>query len=308
MKPPLFSLKSRALAVTIAATSILTSVTQAELIYGIGGTGDSASSPLLFTFDSLAPSTISTVGAVSGVTSGQTLQGLVFSPGGTLYVLGYDATTGGSQLYIINQSTGAAAPVNTTPTNIGNATGGASTFSFGLAFTPSGSAIQLIDAAGDLFQLNPADGTLLPGGSTIDYSSAPTNTPQFVGIAYRSDGTLLTIDQTNNLLGAQNAGDPGMLDTVGPLGITLLGPQTIGFDRGQAGLLYLQTDTGDAGVQDDLYTVAANGAATLVGAIGTDANFNTIAIAVVPEPATWLSLGFGAAMLLALKRFRRRRS
>ena len=310
MKTPLAALKLHAVAITLAVTSIFASVVQAEPIYGIGGTGETATSPVLFTFDSLAPNTINMIGAVTGITAGQSLQGLVFSPGGSLYVLGYDASTGDSQLYIINQSTGAAAPVNATPTNIGNVTGGAATFSFGLAFTPSGSAIQLIDAAGDLFQLDPANGALLPGGSVIDYSTAPDNTPQFVGLAYRADGTLLTIDQTNNLVGAQNAGDPSMLDTVGPLGITLLGPQTIGFDRGQTGIQYLQGDTGDAGVQDELYTVnPANGTATLVGNIGTDANFNTIAIAVVPEPSTYALLAIGVVSgAVWLRRNRRARS
>ena len=307
MKTQHAALKLRAVAIAIAASSILTSVVQAEPIFGIGGTGESASSPVLFSFDSLAPNTINMVGAVTGITAGQSLQGLVFSPGGSLYVLGYNGTTGDSQLYIINQSTGAAAPVNTTPTNIGNVTGGAATFSFGLAFTPSGNAIQLIDAAGDLFQLDPANGALLPGGSTIDYSTPPDNTPQFVGLAYRADGTMLTIDQTNNLVGAQNAGDPSMLDTVGPLGITLLGPQTIGFDRGQAGILYLQSDTDDAGVQDELYTVGPNGAATLVGNIGADTNFNTIAIAVVPEPSTWAMMALGVGLLGAIGRYRGRK-
>ena len=54
---------------------------------------------------------------------------------------------------------------------------------------------------------------------------------------------------------------------------------------------------------DDLYTVnLATGVATLAGQIGSNSNFNTIAIALLPvlEPSTYISLLLGGAVMFAV--------
>ena len=309
-------------ALGIFCLSIFVSTAQAELIYGIGGLGDAngnPTSPALFTFDSATPGTTTTIGTITGITAGQTLEGIAFAPNGTLYALGYveasGATQGNSQLYTINLATGAATAVNGTAVNLGFSQGGASAISFGLAFVSS-NAIQVIDAGGNIFQLNSGTGGIIPGSvSSVAYSSAPSagNVEQWSGLALGVNGRLYTIDETNNQLGLRQTANPSLIDPIGTgFGISTRGPGTMGLEiSGLTGNVYLQTDTDDAGVADGLYTLnTTTGVATLVGQIGNDSNFNTIDIAsgatVVPEPAIWASMISGGALLLAARRFRRR--
>lgn len=98
-----------------------------------------------------------------------------------------------------------------------------------------------------------------------------------------------------NILVQQIPPNDGTLVTIGPLGITALGPNTMGFDIGSvSGTAYLQTAE-TSGTQDNLYTVdLGTGAATLVGAIGPS-TLNTFGISAqaVPEPGTYALLGMG---------------
>jgi hypothetical protein len=299
------------------------SAAHAQLFYGVGGLGDTngnPTAPSLFTFNAATPGTVATIGAITGVGSSQTVEGIAVAPNGTLYLLGYVASggnLGNSQLYTVNTTTGAATPVNATPTNIGFSQGGASSVSFGLAFVGA-NTIQVIDGGGNIYQLNSSTGGIVAGSvSSVTYSSSPVagNVEQWAGLALGTNGRLYTIDETNNQLGVRQTADPTKIDPIGnspaspgPLGISTRGPATMGVDISAAGIAYLQTDTDDAGVADDLYRVnLTTGAATLVGQIGSNSNFNTIDIAAtVPEPGTSAMIAAGA-LLVARVVFRRRR-
>jgi hypothetical protein len=296
----------------IAFGMAFASLARAELIYGVGTNGTTDS---LFDFNSSSPNTITTIGNISGLTSGQTLEGITFSPNGTLYALGYVETSGASQgqsqLYTVNLGTGALTAVNSTPVNLGFSQGGASSVSFGLQFTSGGNAIQVIDGGGDIFQLNPSTGGIVGGSvGSVSYSPNPSagNVPQWADLSFNGAGSMYTIDETNNQLGLASG------NTIAPIGngfgISTRGPGTMGFEISKSsGTAYLQTDTDDSGVADDLYTVnLGTGVVSSVGQIGTDSNFNTIDIAVapVPEPGTIGMLMAGAGILVAFLRFRRR--
>jgi hypothetical protein len=286
---------------------------QAELIYGVGGTGESPTSVSLFNFNTTTPGTLNTIGTITGITAGQTVEGITFSPTGALYLMGYNTGTGFGQIYTVNLATGAATAVNAAAVDYGFATGGASSLSFGLQFT-SGNAIQVIDGGGDLFQINAATGTVNAGGTSAAYSPSQPLTPQWTGLSANGAGTLYTIDEINNVLGRIDSVSAGTsnVTSLGSFGITTRGPATMGFEISNlTGTFYLQTDTDDADVADGLYTLnPTTGLATLLGQVGGSSNFNTIDIAIqpVPEPATITSIGLGGGMLLALLRFRRRKS
>lgn len=286
--------------VAVAALLITAAVTRAELIYGYGS--DNGGPVSLFTFDSAAPGSTSALTEITGIATGLGLVGIDFrspfmgSPNGQLYGLAYDGTNMG-QLYIISL-TGVATPVGS-PISIG-AADQAGNVSFGFDFNPTVDRIRVVTGNLSNFRINPNDGTIVTFDPDVAYVAGDpnenSNIPQIGGSGYLPDGTLFNIDGANNVLarqGSPNAND-GTLTTIGTgLGITTLGPNTMGFDINPDGsVAYLQTSAG-SGTQDNLYTVdLTDGTATLVGAIGPS-TLNTFGIAVIPEPSTYALLAIG---------------
>lgn len=289
------------------------SIARGERIYGIGTTGADPAALSLFSFDTSTPNTVSSLTPITGVTSGFSLVGIDFrspfmgNPNGQLYAFGYNTTSQDAQVFTLNITTGVATAVGSAFA-IGSASG-ATGDSFGFDFNSTVDRIRVVTGNQSNFRVNPNNGQLVMFDGDIAYAPGdPTegaNEPQISGSAYLGS-TLYGIDYANNVLVMQDP-NAGTLTTIGDLGIVTLGPGTMGFDISPiTGTAFLSTDTDDDPDSDDeLYMIdLTSGAATLVGQIGPD-GLNTYGIAAVPEPSTWISIGIGAAMLLALKRRRR---
>lgn len=284
-----------------------------DTIYGIGGSGFNPGTLSLFSFSSSSPGTVSSLTPITGVTAGFTLQGIDFRPAtGQLYSLAYNGTNL-AQLYVLNTTTGAATAIGA-QFAIGSASGGFG-LSIGIGFNPTVDLLRVVTGTNGNFRINPTTGAIVTTGGAdggLAYASGDPNAANSYQIADADylGGSLYDIDYINNVLVQQNPPNAGTLNTIGSLGITLVnGTRSTGFDIGPGGIAYLtgNPDTDGGAVRQRLYTVnLANGTATSVGLIGSDANFNIIDIAVVPEPSTWTMVTLGAGFLGLLIARRRR--
>lgn len=298
---------------TAAALLLATTAARAEVIFGYGSNNGGALS--LFSFDSNSPSTISALTPITGIASGFNLVGIDFrqpfmgAANGQLYGLAYDGTNNinsQGQLYLISLS-GVATPVGS-PITIGSAQG-ATSQSFGFAFNPTVDRIRVVTGNGSNIRINPNDGTIVQFDTPVEYATGDPNEGEipFISAVDYQGAALYDIDTALNILVRQDPPNDGTLVTVGPLGITALGPNTMGFDISVlSGIAYLNTASG-GGIEDDLYTVnLATGAATLQGQIGP-AGLNTFGIsAAVPEPSTYALVAIGLATAAVVRRRRRK--
>ena len=85
---------------------------EAQTIYALSSGG-------LYSFDAAMPETANFNGTISGITPGQTIEGMDFRPlNGMLYALGYDRNTQMAQIYTVDVATAIATPVNITPISL----------------------------------------------------------------------------------------------------------------------------------------------------------------------------------------------
>jgi hypothetical protein len=261
---------------------------------------------VLVSFDSATPGVTSTV-AVTGLVAGDFLVDIDYRPSnGVLYGV---ATAGftTSRLYTINPLTGAAtfvAPLSTTVETIPGTDFNPVADSQGL---PS---LRVATLNEQNFRVN-AD----TGATIVD---APINgVPVFAkigGTAYTNNflgatsTTLYGIDaQSSQLLRFTNP-NAGTVESVGALGVTVIGGVNAGFDiSGLTGVAYAALQTlqpeGPFTTTSSLYTInLATGQASLVGLIGPG-NIQIRGIAAlpsggdapIPELSTLLLLGTGLA-------------
>ena len=255
----------------------------------------------LATFDSALPGSATRV-AVTGLAAGDRLVGIDLRPSNN-QLYGISLSQG---LYTLDPRTGAASFVATLSSPVVSGTLG-----WGIDFNPvadyaGAPSLRFVSSAGGNFAINAGTGavgntanTIAPGYTAVAYS----NSLPLAG-AGPAGTALYYIDSSNDTLAlAPGAFNTPSIVTVGALGVDVL--RANGFEIAADGMAYaaLTTDMGSSLVSG-LYRIdLATGQATMLGEFnGTLAG---LAMAPVPEPASW-ALMAGGAVLLAGARLRQR--
>lgn len=269
--------------VGLVAYPILSALTFITLVLGITlpipAFGDTifalTLSNRLLRFDSNAPDFILNTILITGLQSGESLQGIDFRPNsGQLFAL-----SNANRLYMINPTTGAATQVGSDGqfTLDGNA--------FGFDFNPVPDRIRVVSNNEQNLRLNPNDGTLAGTDSNLAYASGDANEgadPNIVGAAYTNNTgdstttTLYVIDSELDILARQGGvnvppGTPspnvGQLFTVGSLGVDT--SNLVGLDVASSNGIAFAILRSPGNSSSQLYTInLLTGNATLVGTIG----------------------------------------
>lgn len=288
-------------AISIATvTTVLNAVGVANPAIAIGITGLDTQNNLVF-FDSSAPSTLTGSVAVSGLQASESLLGIDYRPA-TGQLFGIGST---SQVYLINQFTGAASQVGSpfSPSAIGN--------TFGVDFNPVPDRIRVVSNAGQNLRINPNNGVAITDG-TLAYAPTDANAdqpPNVAAAAYTNNfagatsTTLYVLDTALDILAIQNPPNNGVLNTVGALGINF--SNLAGFDISTSG----GVNTAFASSGSSLYGInLGTGGATLLGGIGNGRNLRDISVTAVPEPTTMIGTLVGGSVLGMLRRRRAKAS
>lgn len=263
-------LKKMALAAVLAASA---TGAQAATVYGVDELNN------LVTFNSAAPGTFLSSVEITGIGQNESLQAIDFrSSNNVLYGLSSDRL-----LYRINLATGVA-------TQIGGAlaiTGS----SFGFDFNPVADLIRVVSNDNSNYVVNPDTGALTTT-TPVFYAAGDVNAGRDPGVtanAYLSGSTVQYAIDTDTDFLVRQANSAGTLTSVGSLQVpnrNTVGTRTSFDIRGS-----------DAFVQNarNFYSINLDtGRTTLIGR--TDEQLFGIAIAPVPEPATWglMIVGVGA--------------
>ena len=260
---------------TIAAGSTVSDIavyiappTPVKNVYALQGNN-------LINFSTTSPGTTLMSAPITGVTAGQVLEGLDFRPlTGQLYGMGYRASTGETQLYVINTTTGAAVPVGSAVTLATGMTG------IGFDFNPTVDRIRVTSSSRKNYRLNPIDGTI--SATDTDLTYAPTDTSRFTtpdihAVAYTNSfsGTATTsiyyYDFNLDQFATSANPNGGVLNTVGRTGLNTSMPSGLDLDivPSQANTVntaFLSANTGMA--SSNFYQVnLSTGEASLIGAI-----------------------------------------
>ncbi|WBO86526.1 DUF4394 domain-containing protein [Hymenobacter yonginensis] len=262
-----------------------------RLLYGVAGGN-------LVSFDSGNPGIIRTAVNITGLPANgsQVLVGTDFRPAtGMLYALGYDAANQQGQLYTLNLTTGALAPVG----SLQAMPLGTVASSIGFDFNPVPDRIRITSASTQAnLRMNPNDGTFLTDGTL----SNPNGAPALSAVGYTNNDnntatgtTLYGYDQARNVLLRSTDANAGTYVDQGATGLTI----TPGADfdifadlttpATPVNTAYLvAAPTGSSA--DNLYTVdLTSGSATVVGRIGSGSNLTGLAAFLTPvlNGITW---------------------
>lgn len=255
--------------VGMCLSAMVSTGAQAAIVFGVNGT-------TLISFDSAAPGQALSTTAITGITG--SFAGIDFRPAnGVLYGLSNTSRT----LYTINTSTGVATAVGGPLAIQGSAVG--------FDFNPTIDRIRVVADNGQNYVVNPNTGTIQLVATPINGITGATVS----GNAYTSSTfgapaestQLYSLDYTNDLLATQN-NNGGTLTPVGSFGQNLTAE--LGFDISGSDAFVSEAQT------RNFYSInLATGRLTTIGR--TITGFNGIAIAPVPEPATWAMMiaGFG---------------
>lgn len=251
----------------LAATTLATSA-QAATVFAVDENNN------LVTFNSTNPGVFTSSRSITGTPA--TFLALDFRDSNNLlYGLGDDL-----RLYTINTATAAASAVGGPLALTGS--------NFGFDFNTVVDAIRIVSNNDSNYVINANNGTISTVATPVAYGAGDVNfgaNAVVTGNAYLHGSTTQYAIDTNGGFLVRQANNAGTLTTVGSLGVAV-GPRT-SFDIGFDGMGYVQNSNRFYSV--DLTT----GAATLIG--NTRRSLYGIAVAGVPEPATWamLILGFG---------------
>ncbi len=243
----------------------------------------------LVSFYSNTPATIVSSVPLTGIASGETVVGLDFRPAtGQLFAMGY-MTSGSTQLYSINLSTGVATSAGV-PVMLA-----ANMENIGFDFNPTVDRIRVTSKGRNNYRLNPNDGTISATDGTLTYVAGDANaaaTPAITTAAYTnsyagtSTTTIYYYDVNLNILATSAAPNAGTMNTVGPSGITanMNSVQDLDISSNQgAGTnqAYLLASTN--GTSSNFYNVSlTTGAVSLIGTIGTGSLVTEMAVYIVP--------------------------
>ena len=177
--------------------------------------------------------------AIVGITAGQQLVGIDARPStGQLYALGYNASSGAAQLYILSMPTSPSAttvtatPINATPitlnlqdNNRANTRGLVP--NIGFDFNPRADRIRVVAPNGTNYRLNPNTGGLAGTDTNLSYVSGNTvgHAPYIGTAAYTNSATAVVgttlydvdVTNTNALLSIQSPPNDGVLTPVNPV-------------------------------------------------------------------------------------------
>lgn len=247
----------------------------------------------IFTMANVAsPGVISTPVSITGITSGQAIVGADYRPlTGELYVLGYNAVNGNTQLYRVNTTTAVATAVNTSPIVLTLGTG----MNVGFDFNPVVDRIRVTGSNMMNYRLNPETGAIAATDANLNFATGDPNfgtSPAIGAVAYTnsyvgaSTTSLYNYDYLLNVLTRQDPPNAGTLNTIGASGVVVNAvASTIDMDVYMDPVTlnntaYLAANVG-VGIDDNLYTMDLNtGMVTSLGTIGSGLNVKNIAISI----------------------------
>ena len=282
-----------------------------QLLYAVAGGN-------LISFDSGNPGVIRTAVNITGLPAdgSQALAGADFRPlDGTLFALGYNATTQQGQLYSLNIGTGALSAVGAFQTLSLGTTASA----IGFDFNPTVDRIRIVSATNQAnLRMNPADGTFLVDTNLTNPDNGTA--PAIAGSGYTNNdnnantGTMLYgYDQTANVLtratlaagapAGTNAANAGTYRNVGTGSGISVGPG-VDFDiyaditnpasPTNTGFI-VAAPTGTAA--DNLYTIdLTTGTASAGMRVGNGSNLTALAAFLMPGPVIAAGLTWTGAV------------
>ncbi|MES2763524.1 MAG: DUF4394 domain-containing protein [Bacteroidota bacterium] len=263
--------------------SLFTLSSNSQIVYA------TASNTLLVSFNASTPGIINSSLPITGITAGQTIEGLDFRPNtGELYAFGYNKTTNIYQVYTINITSGIAIAINT-PTTIALGNG-----PIGFDFNPTVDRIRVVSANGGNFRLHPATGLIAFTDLNLAYATGDPNfgvIPNIVAAAYSNSyigaatTALYNYDHVLNLITLQNPPNNGTLNTIGASGITsnTMTPMVdmdIFYDNtASVNKAYLLANNSSTVTSSEFYTLSTvTGSVSLVGVIGATSPVSNIAV------------------------------
>jgi|GEM_PF-1378930 len=233
--------------------------------------------------DATNPGNVLTSGSITGVASGQTIEGMDFRPNtGQLYLLGYESASGISQLYTLNLTTFAASAVGSVFA-LELAQSG-----FGFDFNPTVDRIRVTTSQNKNYRIHPVTGAIAATDGDLAYAAGDTNegtTPVIGSVSYTNSyigatsTTLYTYDDDLDVLNTQNPPNNGVQNTVGSTGLAGVGTGELDIYYDVANgtnTAYFKQDL-SAGISQ-LYTInLSSGITTMVGELGTTFSVEDIA-------------------------------
>lgn len=243
----LFLSLSLGFAASIQAQPEGVSVTSAN-VFGV------TSSNQLIRFNSSSPSSVTTVGSITGLLAGETVVGIDFRPlTGELFGL-----TNGSRLYLINKATGEAS----SPRSLSVALSGST---FGVDFNPTVDRLRIVSNTGQNLRVDPTNGVAIVDGAINGAATgveAAAYTNSFGGA---TSTTLFVLASATDTLYTQTPPNNGTLVPVGALGVDI--GALNGFDILSSDSTALAALT--TGAATNLYKInLTTGGASSVGPIG----------------------------------------
>ena len=271
----------------------------------------------LISFDTATPGTINFIGAITGVTAGDTLIGIDRRPSlgannGRLYAVGVNQGVGSARIYTLNETTAAATlgaalaadPADTTAPFPFTTVQGTD---FGIDFNPVPDRLRVTSNTGQNLRIN-VDNGLVQLDVPLAYQSGDPNfgdAPIDLAVAYSNNfggatsTTLRGVDvgQDPDALVIHTNPNGGSLQTSLSLAFNSL--SNIAYDvSGVSGAPFFAVNPAGTG-SSSLYTAGPEGV-MLVGTIGGGVALRGLALPVgpqVPEPTALLLLAIAAGGL-----------